>query len=61
MYLCVRGHVFVCWSSCICVLGLSMFPLSMILIFVFGIVPTVCEYFLFYNSRSRKFTFLKEG
>ena len=21
MYLCVGGHVFVCWGSCICVLG----------------------------------------
>ena len=41
MYLCVRGHVFVCKGSCICVLGVSTLSLSTILILDFGTVPTV--------------------
>jgi hypothetical protein len=41
MYLCVRGHVFVCWMSCISVLWISMLPLSTILIFHCVIVTTV--------------------
>ena len=39
MYLCIRG------ISCICVLRVSILPISMILIYDFGMVPTVW-YFL---------------
>ena len=28
MYLCIRGHVFVCWRSCICVLDVTNLPLA---------------------------------
>ena len=53
----LSGHVFVCLGyrpskdtegSCICVLGVSILPLSTILIFYFGIVPTVW-YVIFWN------------
>ena len=40
MYLCVRGQ-----RSCICVLGVLILPLSSILIFDFGIIPTVRFFF----------------
>ena len=37
MYLCVRGirHVFVCYPSCICVLEVSVLPLSIIFLLDF--------------------------
>ena len=45
----VSGHVFVCQRSCICVLVVSILPLSTILIFDFLIDPTVHFYcFSFY-------------
>ena len=38
-----------CQRSCICVLGISILPLCTILIFYFGIFPTVWYFFfLFY-------------
>ena len=43
MYLCVRGQ-----RSCIRVLRVSFLPLSVILIFDFGIVPTVLYFFFFH-------------
>jgi len=39
MYLCVRGIDFVEWS-CICVLGVSIWPLSTIVLLIFFNVPT---------------------
>jgi hypothetical protein len=43
MYLCASGIVVACDRSCICVLVESLFPLStiFILIFDFGLFPTV--------------------
>jgi hypothetical protein len=46
MHLCARGIDVVCERSCICVLGGSMLHLSMVLIFDFGIVPTVWNFSL---------------
>ena len=47
MYLCVRGHVFVCQRSCICVLVVLILPLSTILIYDLGTVPTVWYFFVY--------------
>ena len=44
MYLCVRGQ-----RSCICVLKVSILPLSMILIFHFRIVPIKCGIFFVFD------------
>jgi len=47
----VTGHVFVCYvmylcaTSCICVLGVSILPLFTIFLLDFGTVPTECYFF----------------
>ena len=49
MYLCARAIDVACERSCICVLGESMLHLSTILIFDFGIVPTVWYFLLTFD------------
>ena len=47
MYLCVSGHVFVCYLSCICVLEVLILPLSTIFQLDFGTVFGQCVIFGF--------------
>ena len=44
--------------QCICVLEVTIVPLSTILIFDFGIVATVCYFFLFWNCSDSVVFFL---
>ena len=43
----VSGHVFVCYVMYLCVSGIDFYLFSTILIFGFGIVPTVWCFFFF--------------
>jgi hypothetical protein len=58
MYLCVSGHVFVCYWSCICVIGVSILSLYTNLIFYFETLPTVWYYEVF--MLLLKFVFFSE-
>ena len=60
IYMCVRGHVYVCWGSCICVLGVSLLSMFLRLFYFESVVCFLLFHFIDVNGKkgSTKYTYV---